>query len=157
MARFNALRAALLLALAACTPGGTAVPNGGGTGGGNVTTIDVNLTLHGTPQVTPQGQAAGFSPLVTTVSVGTNIRFTNSDTFAHTASFISSGGTFPGAKPFDASALGQSGTALSQGWSSGSLAAGVSSQTIFVDKAGTYLYGCFYHYSAPMRGVIVAQ
>lgn len=155
MARLDALSAALLLTLAACTPGGTTVPSGGGSGA-NVTTIDVNLTLHAT-QATPQGQAGGFAPVVTTVAVGTNIRFTNSDTFAHTASFIGSAGTFPAAKPFDASALSQNGTTLSQGWTSGTLMAGVSSQTILVDKPGTYLYGCFYHYSAPMRGVIVAK
>jgi plastocyanin len=35
--------------------------------------------------------------------------------------------------------------------------AGSGSQTVAADKAGTYLYGCFYHYGAPMRGAIVAQ
>jgi plastocyanin len=32
-----------------------------------------------------------------------------------------------------------------------------ASQTILADKPGTYLYGCYFHYSAPMRGAIIAR
>jgi plastocyanin len=155
LARFNAvILCGALLALAACTPGGTTVPSGGG--GGGVITIDVNLTLHPSGP-TPAGTGGGFSPLETDVAVGSTIRFTNSDTFAHTATFIGTQASFPAASPFSGSALTQSGNTLSQGWSSGSLAAGAASQIISVDLPGTYLYGCFYHYGAPMRGVIVAH
>ena len=28
---------------------------------------------------------------------------------------------------------------------------------VLADKPGTYLYGCFFHYTAPMRGAIIAQ
>jgi plastocyanin len=46
---------------------------------------------------------------------------------------------------------------VSGGFSSGAMQAGSSSQSITVDRAGTYLFGCFFHYGAPMRGAIVAQ
>lgn len=155
MARFDALILAAVAALAACTPGGTSVPSGGGGGGGTVT-IDVDLTTHPAGP-TVAGNGGGFAPLETDVTVGSTIRFTNSDTFAHTATLIGTQATFPAASPFGGSALTQAGNTLSQPWSSGALAAGAASQTITVDLPGTYLYGCFFHYGAPMRGVIVAH
>ena len=155
------LRAALstLVLLGACTPGGTAPPPGGGAA---TVTIDVNLTLHG-PVQTPAGLAAGYSPEVTTVNVGSTIVFVNSDGTGvnHTATLIPGApATFPSQYPFDASALHQNGNVISQPFTSGALVSGAASQIITVDKAGTYLYGCFFHYPSPtnpMRGVIVAQ
>jgi plastocyanin len=32
-----------------------------------------------------------------------------------------------------------------------------TSQTITVDAPGTYLFGCYFHYSGGMRAAIVAQ
>jgi plastocyanin len=93
---------------------------------------------------------------VTTVPVGTFVRFTNSDGFAHTATSIA-GNTFPSAYPFTSAALQQSGATLSGGFSSGNLVAGATSQTLLADKAGTYMFGCFYHYGTPMRAVIIVQ
>jgi plastocyanin len=124
--------------------------------------VDINLTLYGSPTSTPYGQAAGFKPLILNVSVGDTIVFKNADSFAHTASLIPPAKTsnetaFPGQYPFSGSALSQSGSLLSAGWSSGELQAGATSQTITVDKAGTYLFGCAIHYPAPMRAAIVAQ
>lgn len=149
------LAVAAALLLGACTPG--AMPaQSGSPGGGAVTTIDVNLTQHA-PTQTPQGSSGGFAPAVTTVPVGSSIRFVNSDGFTHTATLIPGASSFPAGSVFDAKALTKSGDAISQTWSSGTLAAGASSQTISVDRAGTYLFGCFFHYGAPMRGVIVAQ
>lgn len=110
-------------------------------------TIDVNLTLH----------PDGYSPDTITVPVGSSIRFTNSDGFAHTATLIPGATSFPASSPFTASAVTQSGSVISQPWSSGAMQAGASSQSIRIDAAGTYLYGCFYHYGAPMHGTIVAQ
>ena len=154
------VRAALVLPvlamLGACTPGGTAPPPGGGTA---TQTIDVNLTLHA-PVQTPQGLSLGFAPPVTTVSVGSTIRFVNSDGVGvnHTATLIpGSPTTFPSDAHFTAAALQQSGSAISSPWTSGAMVSGTGSQTILVDKAGTYLYGCFFHYFGGMRGVIVAQ
>lgn len=150
-------RAAMLiaLALAACTPGAV-ISTGGGSGpSGPTTTIDVNLTQHGVTQ-TPEGVSQGYAPPVTMVAVGSTIRFVNSDGFAHTATLIAEP-SFPAGSPFTASAQTRSGTALSQTWSTGTLTSGSASQTLLVDKPGTYLYGCFFHYGSPMRGVIVAQ
>jgi plastocyanin len=142
------------LLLTACTNGGVLAPPGGG--GVQTQTVDVNLTLNPSSQ-TSAGTAGGYAPAVTNVAVGTLLRFTNSDGFAHTATAIPAATTFPVGSPFSASAQTQSGSSLSQGWSSGTLAAGASSQTILVDKAGTYLFGCFFHYGGPMRSVIVAH
>lgn len=155
-------RLALLAALlTACTPGamGTTPSQGAGAAapGAQTVIIDVSLTLHA-PQTLPQGPAAGYAPLATNVAVGDLIQFTNSDGFANTATLIPQATTFPSGSPFLASAQTQSGALLSQPWSSGTLQnQGARSQTILVDKPGTYFYGCFFHYGSPMRGVIVAQ
>jgi plastocyanin len=148
---------ALLLLAAACTPGGTLGSGGGGTPNGQVTKIDINLTLHSSTTQLPQGSAAGYAPVQTTVSVGSFVQFTNSDGFAHTATAIPGATAFPGSSPFAVSAQTQAGSTISSGWSSGTLQANQSSQLIQIDAAGTYLYGCFFHYGAPMRGAIVAQ
>jgi plastocyanin len=151
------IRTWLTLALAgctaACTPGAASMPAAGGPPA--TVTIDVSLTAHAAIP-TAFGALGGYAPAVTTVAVGSTLRFVNSDGFAHTATAVSAA-AFPVGSPFTASAQTQSGTALSQGWSSGTLAAGASSQVIAVDRAGTYLYGCFFHYGSPMRGVIVAH
>ena len=139
--------------LAACTAGGTPVSSGGG--GGVV--IDINLTLS-QPVKTAYGESGGFTPAITTVPVGSQFHFTNTDSFAHTASFLGSQFTqFPAGSPLGQGATKQSGDNLSGGFTSGALQAGSSSQTITADRAGTYLYGCFFHYGAPMRAAIIAQ
>lgn len=147
---------AFALLLCACTPGAMPAQGGSSPGGGPVTTIDVNLTQHA-PTQTPQGTSGGYAPAVTTVPVGSAIRFNNSDGFAHTATLIPNASSFPSGSVFDASALTQKGSTISGSWTSGTLSPGASSQILTVDRAGTYLYGCFFHYGAPMRGVIVAQ
>jgi plastocyanin len=146
--------AILMLLLAACTAGGIPVSTGGGGG----ITIDVNLTLN-SPTNTQYGLSAGYSPHVTTVAVGSQIKFVNTDSFTHTATLIPNATSFPGGSPFTDKALTQQGGTLSGGFTSGALLAGFSSQTISVDRAGTYFFGCFFHYSEPanMRGVLVAQ
>jgi plastocyanin len=143
--------------LAGCTPNGigTAAGSSGG-GGGKTVTIDVNLTLN-QPVQTPYGLSGGMKPPVTNVAVGDTIVFSNSDGFAHTATSIPNATKFPAGSPFGQSATNQSGTTLSGGWSSGAMQAGSSSQHVSVDKPGLYLYGCYFHYGAPMRGAIVAK
>jgi plastocyanin len=116
----------------------------------------VNLTLN-TQKPTQYGLSAGYSPSVTTVAVGSQIHFTNTDSFTHTATLIPNVTQFPTGSPFGQGALTQQGNNLSGGFSSGALLAGSSSQSITVDRAGTYFFGCFFHYGANMRGVIVAQ
>ncbi len=147
---------ALTVAAAACTPNGVGVAAGGGGGGGVTHVVDVNLTLN-QPATTPYGQSGGMKPPVLDVAVGDRVVFHNSDGFAHTSTSIKGAAAFPAAEPFGISALNQSGTTLSGGWSSGAMQAGSSSQPVLVDKPGTYLYGCFFHYGAPMRGAIVAR
>ena len=151
MIRRAASAAALLLA--ACTAGGIPASSGGSGG----VTIDVSLTQFAQPTPTQYGPSLGYSPAVTTVSVGTQIHFVNVDTFAHTATVIPGATSFPSGYSFSAGALQQKGTAISGDWSSGALQPNASSQAITVDKPGTYLYGCFFHYAGGMRAVIVAQ
>lgn len=130
--------------LAGCTPGGVAPSSGGSTA---TQTIDINLTLD----------PGGYAPDTVAIPVGSTIRFRNSDGFAHTASVLQGLSSFPAASPLTASAQTQSGSVVSQPWSTGNLAAGAISQSILIDRAGTYIYACFYHYGAPMHGTIVAQ
>jgi plastocyanin len=142
----------IALLLGACTAGG--IPTSSGGSGG--VTIDVSLTQF-SQSPTPYGTSLGYSPAVTTVSVGTQIHFVNIDSFAHTATAIPGATTFPSGSPFTAAALQQKGTTLSGGFSSGALQPNASSQSITADQPGTYLYGCFFHYGAGMRAAIVAQ
>jgi len=146
----------LLVVLAACTPG---APSAGSANAAasttSLTTIPVSLTTS-TVVATAYGSSGGFTPAVLTIPLGSTIRFANIDSFAHTSSSFD-GATFPAGSPLGGSALNTSGDRLSTGWTSGNLAAGASSQLLLADKAGTYLYGCFYHYGAPMRGAIIVQ
>ena len=157
------LALACALGLAGCTPGADhpapAAPLPSAplpSNAPSVVTIDVNLTLNAATSIAP-GTSGGFRPALTTVTVGTPVRFMNSDGFSHTATSLGAGTTFPGGSPLGTSALTQNGSLLSQGFSSGVLQAGASSQTLIADQAGTYLYGCFFHYGAPMRAAIVVQ
>ncbi|GEM_PF-419106 len=143
----------LVGSLAGCTNG--APPAGGASAVAATVTIDVSLTSE-PMAATAYGSGGGFAPLVTTVPVGTTVRFVNVDSFAHTATSLT-GTTFPPASPFAGSAQILSGGTLSGGWSSGTLGAGTGSQALIADKPGTYLYGCFFHYGAPMRGAIVVK
>lgn len=149
---------ACLAVATACTPASfaaTGVVAPGGPVTGSTVTIDVNLT-NDPAGATPAGIGAGYAPVATTVAVGDGIRFHNTDGFAHTATAIA-GAAFPTAFPFSAAALVASGTTLSGGFSTGSLAAGASSQRLVADRTGTYLFGCFYHYGSPMRAAIVVR
>jgi plastocyanin len=142
----------LTLALSACTNGG--IPTSSGGSGG--VTIEVSLTQFA-QSPTPYGTSLGYSPALTTVSVGSQLHFVNVDSFAHTATVIPGATSFPTGSPFNAGALQQKGTTISSDWSSGALQPNASSQSITVDQPGTYLFGCFFHYGAGMRAAIVAQ
>jgi plastocyanin len=143
----------LFSALVGCTPG--APPAGAGNAAAATTTIDVSLTSSSVA-ATAYGSAGGYAPPVTTVALGSTVRFVNVDSFAHTATSL--GGTaFPPASPLGGSSLNTSGGTLSGGWTSGTLGPGTASQALLADKPGTYLYGCFFHYGAPMRGALVVK
>jgi plastocyanin len=149
---------ALVALLSACTNGGVLAGTGGGASNvTEITKIDVSLSAFPL-ESTPAGQALGFSPEVTDVSVGSGVQFVNVDNTSHTATAIPGAASFPAVSPFSISAMTASATTnLSSGWSSGTLPAGASSQVFLVDQPGQYLYGCFFHYSGGMRGVIVAK
>jgi plastocyanin len=140
---FRLMMLAFAMALSGCTFG---APSASSSTTAGASTIAVNLTTF----------LQGYSPDVLTVPVGTHIQFTNTDSFAHTATSIA-GSVFPAASPFDGSALTPSGSLLSAPWSSGNLTAGSTSAVFVADRAGTYLFGCFYHYGHPMQGEIVVQ
>jgi plastocyanin len=143
----------MLFVLAGCTAG--APP--GGTSGTSAGTTMIDVSLTGSSQVsTPFGTSIGFAPPVSNVSVGTSLQFVNHDTFAHTASSVA-GTTFPANPGFTSSTLNPSGTRLSTGWTSGNLAPGAASPVVFADLPGTYLYGCFYHYSGGMHAAIIVR
>ncbi len=146
---------ALCALLAGCTPGAPPAGTGGGGRATSSATINVSLSTS-VVTTTAYGTSGGFSPAVTTVPVGANVQFVNVDSFAHTSTSLP-GTSFPAASPFAASAQLTSGATLSGGWSSGALGAANASQVLLADKPGTYLYGCFFHYTAPMRGAIVVR
>ncbi len=105
------------------------------------------------------GQSAGYAPAQLSVPVGTQIRFVNTDSFAHTASAVA-GTTFPASSPLTAQrahTVRERHVDRRRTWSSGNLAAGASSPVFVADRPGTYLFGCFYHYGAPMRAAIVVH
>lgn len=159
---FGVVTLTAVFAIAGCTPNGIGVAGGGGGGTGGINhLVDVNLTLN-LPVQTPYGLSGGMKPPVTTVSVGDTVTFMNSDGFAHTSTSITPGQSnnetaFPSGSPFTQKALNQTGATLSGGWTSGAMQAGSSSQVVKADKPGTYLFGCYFHYGAPMRGAIVAK
>jgi plastocyanin len=97
---------------------------------------------------------------VVQTSVGAQVTFLNDDPSQspHTGSGLGSTG-FPGS--FDnSSGFTQAGTAIDGGttWSTGTLGHGQRSQVFTIPSAGTYYFGCAFHYdSSGMRDVIVAK
>ena len=149
------IRIALFLVtwlIAACAP---TVPSSGGAAAATKHVVELNLTQNG-PVSTQFGTAGGTKPPVLMVNVGDTIVFTNTDSVGHmSSSFVAR--KFPAGDPIGIGAFAQRGRTLSGGWSSGQLQPGSSSQVILADKAGTYLYGYFFHYTAPMRAAIIAR
>jgi plastocyanin len=148
---------AVALLLSGCTAGGEFAASSGGAGASSVTTVDVSIAAFGA-QTTPGGTGLGFSPEVATIAVGSGVRFVNVDNTTHTVTAIPGATTFPAQSPFSSTALQPSATAdISGSWGAGALQAGQSSGVFIADQAGTYLFGCFFHYSGGMRGAIVAK
>jgi plastocyanin len=145
------------LVLAGCTAGGIYSGEGGGASVSSVTTIQVSIAAFGA-QSTPAGTGLGYSPDVTTVAVGSGVRFVNVDNTSHTATSIPGASVFPKQSPFSFSATQPSSTDdISADWGAGTLQPGQASSVFVIDQPGQYLYGCFFHYSGGMRGVIVAK
>jgi plastocyanin len=118
-------------------------------------TITLDLGRYSKVNHLDAGAYAGVSPGRVVVHVGQTIVFVNGDTSHHTATSLGDETTFPQSPHWTDSALTASGTIGGGAWSTGDLGPGARSGPIAVAKAGTYLYGCFFDYSAGMRGEIV--
>jgi plastocyanin len=120
--------------------------------------VVITLSLDRFSKVThlDAGDSVGVSPAAVHVHVGDTIVFVNGDRVAHhTATGLPS--TRFSEPRWTQAALTQSGTIGSPGWSTGELVPGARSTPMAASATGTYLYGCFFHYSAGMRGEIVVE
>jgi plastocyanin len=155
--RYRALLLLIVASLCGCTAGGQ---NPVATGNANVTNVTrINVSIAAFPLIsTPLGASRGFSPEVTNIAVGSGVQFVNVDNTEHTATSIPGTTIFPGQSPFGIAALTPtSNVGIGGTWGAGGLLPGQSSQVFLVNQPGTYIYGCFFHYSGGMRGEIVAQ
>jgi plastocyanin len=139
-----------------CTAGGIAPSGGSSANVSSITTIRVSIAAFGA-QTTPAGTGLGFSPDFATVAVGSGVQFVNVDNTSHTATAIAGATTFPAISPFTFAATQPSDAPISGAWSAGTLQPGATSPVFVINQPGEYLYGCFFHYSGGMRGVIVAK
>ena len=117
--------------------------------------IDLSLDRYAKIAHLAAGDSVGVAPATLTVHVGDAIVFVNDDPSAHhTATGLPGANRFSEPRWSDAvlKPLGAIGPSL---WSTGDLAPGAKSAPMLASVAGTYLYGCFFHYSAGMRGAIV--
>ena len=118
-------------------------------------TITLDLGRYSKVGHLDAGAYAGVSPGRIVVRVGETVVFINSDTRHHTATSLGDEAVFPQSPHWTDSALTASGTIGGGAWSTGDLAPGARSGPIAASRAGTYLYGCFFDYSAGMRGEII--
>ena len=118
----------------------------------------VTLSNSKFPQVhhVEAGDYFGASPGVVHVRVGDSVTFVNDDSKHHTATGISGADSFVADPRWTDSALQRSGSIGSGDWSTGDLAPGKSA-TVVAAKPGTYYWGCFFEYSAGMRGQIIVE
>jgi len=145
--RCGALAAAALIALIPLAPARPA----------QTVVVTLSLTRFSKLGSLDAGQYAGVSPGRVVVHVGDALVFTNADTRHHTATGIGEQAAFPENPRWTDSALQSSGKIGPDPWSTGDLAPGARSAPMVATKTGTFLYGCFYDYSAGMRGEIVVQ
>lgn len=122
-------------------------------------TAVVHLSLDRYSKIThlSAGDSVGISPAVVTVHAGDSIVFINDDAVAHhTATGLAGAAKFvePRWTPAMLKPVGDIG---SQPWSSGDLAPGARSAPLVASTPGTFVYGCFFHYSTGMRGVIIVE
>jgi len=120
-------------------------------------TVTLDLTRYSGVQHLAAGPYAGVSPGRVVVHVGDAVVFVNSDDRHHTATSLGEATSFPQDPRWTDSVLHPSGSIGGGMWSSGDLAPGARSSPIPVTKPGTYLYGCFFDYSAGMRAEIIVE
>lgn len=120
-------------------------------------TVALDLTRYSKVGHLSAGDYAGVSPGRLVVHVGDSIVFVNSDSRHHTATSLGEISAFPQNPHWTDAVLHTSGNIGAGSWSTGDIAPGARSAPIVATKAGTYLYGCFFDYSAGMRGEIVVE
>ena len=119
--------------------------------------ISLSLDRHTKIAHLAAGDSVGVAPPALTVRVGDAVVFVNDDASAHhTATGLPGATRFSEPRWSDA-VLKPLGTIGPKLWSTGDLAPGATSAPIVASAPGTYLYGCFFHYSAGVRGTIVVQ
>jgi plastocyanin len=119
-------------------------------------TVSLSLAKNTAVVHTPAGDAVGTSPAVLHIHVGDRVIFKNDDTHSHTATGLT-GKTFVDDPMWTDASTRPSTTIGSGQWSTGELRPGASSPELFAKAPGTYLYGCFFDYSAGMRGEIIVE
>ena len=120
-------------------------------------TVTLDLTRFSNVVHLSAGDYAGVSPGRLVVHVGESIVFVNGDSRHHTATSLGEISAFPQDPHWTDSVLHASGNIGAGSWSTGDIAPGAHSAPIVATKVGTYLYGCFFDYSAGMRGEIVVE
>jgi len=118
-------------------------------------TISLSLTKYTTVEAIGAGKVVGVHPAVVFVRVGDRIVFANDDSDHHTATSLLGATSFVADPRWTDDALHQTGSIGPTFWSTGDLAPGARSAPLIAQKAGTYLYGCFFDYGAGVRGEIV--
>lgn len=119
--------------------------------------VSLSLAKYDSVKHSPAGDTVGVSPSVVRVHVGDEIVFSNDDVKAHTVTALPDSGSFPQDPHWTDDVLRPTGSIGSAMWTTGELKPGASSKPIPVKKAGKYLYGCFFDYSAGMRGEIIVE
>ena len=119
-------------------------------------TVSLSLAKYDTVKHGPAGDFVGVSPGVLHVHVGDAIVFVNDDVKVHTVTALPDSGAFPEDPHWTDEVLHQSGAIGAGVWTTGEIKPGASSKPVQVKNAGKFLYGCFYDYSAGMRGEIIA-
>ena len=122
-------------------------------------TLGVSLHLTNASKIAhlAAGDSVGIAPAVLKVHVGDTIVFTNDDPKDHhTATGLEGAQRFSEPRWSDAM-LKPVGTIGANPWSTGDLAPGARSAPMTATTPGLFLYGCFFHYSAGMRGEIIVE
>ena len=120
-------------------------------------TVTMDLGRYSTVGHLAAGPFAGVSSGRVVMRVGDALVFVNADTRHHTATGLGELDTFPQDPRWTDTALRAGGSIGPGAWSTGDLAPGARSAPITASRPGTYLWGCFFDYSAGMRGEIVVQ
>jgi plastocyanin len=115
----------------------------------------MSLTKYTTVETIDAGKVVGVHPAVVHVHVGDRIVFANDDSDHHTATSLLGAASFVADPRWTDDALHQTGSIGPGFWSTGDLSPGARSAPLIAQKAGTYLYGCFFDYGAGLRGEIV--